>query len=48
MLKIYDAKKKSKLQDFEVSTNPFDEGKSIGGLGTSMTNRMKKELDRRL
>ncbi len=49
---IYEAKKESKLQDFvEVSTNPFDQGKSITGLNNKKSKspyqkQRQKLLDR--
>ncbi len=47
---IYETKKESKLQDFvEVSTNPFDQGKSITGLNNkSSKTRIQKQRQRLL
>jgi hypothetical protein len=41
---IYEAKKESKLQDFvETTSNPFDQGKSITGIGnTGIGNKLIK------
>jgi hypothetical protein len=50
---IYEVKKESKLQDFiEISDNPFDQGKSIVGLGNkgkkNKYQKMREKLQERI
>jgi hypothetical protein len=47
---VYEAKIESKLEDFvEVSSNPFDEGKAIVGLGNKKPqNKYQKERQKLL
>jgi hypothetical protein len=45
---IYEAKKEGKLQDFvETTDNPFDQGKSITGIGNKVTKTpFKKQMQK--
>jgi hypothetical protein len=46
---IYDAKKESKLQDFVgTSSNPFDQGKSITGIGNKLIKTPFQEQRQKL
>jgi hypothetical protein len=46
---IYEAKIESKLQDFvEITTNPFDQGKNIVGLGNKGKKNKYQKMRERL
>jgi len=46
---IYEAKKESKLEDFvETTSNPFDQGKSITGIGNKVIKTPFQEQRRKL